>query len=62
MPKIEPYKLDLYSPKSSPYTRDVSLLNSFETMLPNEIVFKFVLFWKKKKKNPWKSIEEPKLI
>ena len=55
MPKIEPYKLDLYSPKSSPYTRDVSLLNSFETMLPNEIVFKFVLFWKKKKK---KSLEK----
>ena len=54
MPKIEPYKLDLYSPKSSPYTRDVSLLNSFETMLPNEIVFKFVLFWKKKKKIPGK--------
>ena len=34
-----------------PYTRNVSLLNSFETMLPNEIVFKFVLFLKKKKKS-----------
>ena len=38
-----------------PYTRNVSLLNSFETMLPNEIVFKFVLFLKKKKK---KSLEK----
>ena len=37
-----------------PYTRNVSLLNSFETMLPNEIVFKFVLFLKKKKKIPGK--------
>ena len=30
------------------YTQEVSFLNSFENMLTNEIVWKSVLFWKKK--------------
>ena len=33
-------------------TRDISFLNSLETMLTNKIVWKLVLFWKKKKKSP----------
>ena len=30
-------------------TRDVSFLNSFENVLINKIVWKLMLFWKKKK-------------
>ena len=37
------------------YTQDESFLNNFENMLTNEIVWKSVLFWKKKKKKPFRS-------
>ena len=40
--------LDLAQQNRVPHTRNVSLLNSFENMLTNEIVWVLVLFWKKK--------------
>ena len=43
--------LNLAQQNRVPYTRDVILLNSFENVLTNEIVWVLVLFWKKKK-NP----------
>ena len=39
--------LDLAQQNRVFYTRDVSLLNSFENVLTNEIVWVLVLFWKK---------------
>ena len=36
-------------------TWDVSLLNSFENVLTNEIVWVLVLFWKEKKNPLWQT-------
>ena len=41
--------LNLAQQNRVPYTRDVILLNSFENVLTNKIVWVLVLFWKKKK-------------
>ena len=40
--------LDLAQQNRVPHTRNVSLLNSFENMLTNKIVWVLVLFWRKK--------------
>ena len=48
--EIEFFVLNLAYQNQVYYTRDVSFLNSFENMLTNEIVWKLVLFWEKKKK------------
>ena len=42
--EIDSYKLDLLLS-----TRDVTFINSLETMLTNKIIWKWVLFWEQKK-------------
>ena len=49
--ELESVMLDLVQQNRVPHTGNVSLLNSFENLLTNEIVWVLVLFWKKKK-NP----------
>ena len=47
--ELESVMLDLVQQNRVPHTGNVSLLNSFENLLTNEIVWVLVLFWKKKK-------------
>ena len=45
--EIEFFTLDLAQQNQLPYAWDVSLLNYFENLLTNEIIWDLVLFWKK---------------
>ena len=48
--EIKFFTLDLAQQNRLPYARDVSLLNCFENVLTNEIVWNLVLFWIKNPK------------